>query len=488
MSEAKQTGPTRIEHPEFGPGDVLRAIHQGFYWDVRFADGQLRRVPVNALAPDVLTALAQQAGLVDNQPYAAAPLDNEQVPTGYTSRTLIEALRLGIVPNNAAKTFMFGQDAARATVDSWLSRRGDGAAVLVGGYGTGKTHLLQYLREDALAQGYAVASATIDLTEVPFHQPKRVYAALASQFYYRLPGTPTRGLAAFLQEAARLGALRGHPYFALLTDYLEDTNYDLSTNTSKPGISEFGISEPGEHTAAERQTQAASTDELDDTLAWLMGKADAPAPAGAKTLPDTVTAANVYTYLLTSLAYIAKYTFGLQGLVLLIDEVEALNSGYYSKGQDLKTFNFLRALMHVSAGGSRLAAEWAGAPSEAALISSGRHQDIPFAYANPSHLRTMLALTPTPLLEELDELASARKIVLEPLDKAALMDMYASIYSHYLKAYPPSNEHWFEAAAKTQNVELIAKVVETYTETTRLVVKGAVEHLDVSRHLQGENY
>jgi hypothetical protein len=178
----------------------------------------------------------------------------------------------------------------------------------------------------------------------------------------------------------------------------------------------------------------------------------------------------------------------LQGLVLLIDEVEAVNSGYYSKGQDAKSFNFLRALMQVSAGGSRLEPHWCGNASQAPLISSGRHQDIPFAYASPSHLRTMLALTPTPLLKDLDELAGARKIHLEPLDETALKEMYASIYSHYLRAYSPSNSHWFEDAAKHQNVELIAKVVETYTETTRLVVKGAVEHLDVSRHLQGEDY
>ncbi|MEM6429120.1 MAG: BREX system ATP-binding domain-containing protein [Deinococcota bacterium] len=474
--------PTRIDHPEFGLGEVLRAVHQGFYWDVKFADGNERRLSADSLEPPVLAALAQQAGLTEEQ---LAPQHRGELHSprelhrtrGSSSRVLIEALRLGIVPNDAAKTFMFGQTLARTAVDTWLARRGDGAAVLVGDYGTGKTHLLQYLRADALAQGYAVASATIDLTEVPFHQPKRVYAALANQFVYRLPGTPERGLAEFLEDAACAGALRKHPYFALLAEQLDALT--KHAEAAKDDLNDNNISE---------QDDITNHAQLEGTLAWLMGNADAMTPTGAKTLPDTATAANVYTYLLTSLAYIAKYTFGLQGLVLLIDEVEAVNSGYYSKSQDAKSFNFLRALMQVSAGGSRLEPHWCEAATSAPLISSGMHQDIPFAYANPSHLRTMLALTPTPLLEELDELARARKIYLEPLDKTALMDMYASIYSHYLKAYPPSNPYWFGDAAKTQNVDLIAKVVEAYTETTRLVVKGAVEHLDVSRHLQADKY
>lgn len=462
-----------IDHPEFGKGEVLRSVHQGFYWQVRFADG-VRRLRADTLEPQLVAQLTrhitdnkndepmnqlQPNGLATDANGRARAATTNLVTTNlvttnlnadFDARSLIEALRMGIVPQQHAHAFTFGQASARHTIDAWLARKGDGAMVLVGGYGTGKTHLLHYLQADALAQGYAVASAAIDLFEVPFHQPKRVYAALAERFRYRVPGAPPADLAHFLLAARERGALRKHPFFGVL-----EQSRDL---------------------------------EQQDALAWLLGKADASRPESARALPDTATAANVYTYLLSSLAHLAKYVFGLEGLVLFIDEVEALDAGYMSAYQDDKSMNFLRALLQVSSGGSKLAPHWHNAPSHAPLIASGHHPDIPFSFGNPSHLRTMLALTPTPLLEQVDVLADANKVWLEPLDADALQAMYSSIYDHYLNAYPPRRKHWYSPRAKAKNLNLIANVVRAYTETTRRVVKGAVEHLDVTRHFEGDNY
>ncbi len=485
-----------IDHPQFGHGEVLRSVHQGFYWQVRFASG-VRSIRADALEPHIVVQLAnhvaqhtketsdgqrqseqpqeEQTGdttssttstsratstsettsaatsnVVSNVTPNVGTTSNNGLRPDFYARSLIEALRMGIVPQGHAHAFTFGQVQARHTIDAWLARKGDGAMVLVGGYGTGKTHLLHYLQADALAQGYAVASVAIDLFEVPFHQPKRVYAALAEHFRYRTPGAATNDLQHFLLTARERRALRKHPFFHLL----EDTS-DLAQQ---------------------------------DILDWLLAKTDASRPEGARALPDTATAANVYTYLLTSLAYLAKYVFGLEGMVLFVDEVEALDAGYVNAYQDDKSANFLRALLQVSGGGSKLAPHWHSEPANAPLTSSGHHQDIPFSFGNPSHLRTMLALTPTPMLEQVDVLQDATKVWLEPLDSDALHDMYASIYDHYLRAYPPSRDHWHTQKAKTKNLDLIANVVRAYTETTRRVVKGAVEHLDVTRHFEGKNY
>jgi hypothetical protein len=460
-----------IDHPQLGRGEVLRSVHQGFYWQVRFASG-VRRLRADALEPAVVVQLAahKNAGIT---PAGITPagITPETAPTGNTTepihrihqstdvanmpsadfdaRSLIEALRMGIVPQRHAHGFTFGQVSARRTTDAWLARKGDGAMVLVGGYGSGKTHLLHYLQADALSQGYAVASAALDLFEVPFHQPKRVYAALAETFRYRVPGAAPADLAHFLLSAKERGSLRKHPFFGLL----EQPELDQQ-----------------------------------DVLDWLVGKADAIRPEGARALPDTATAANVYTYLLTSLAHLAKYVFGLEGIVLFIDEVEALDAGYANAYQDDKSVNFLRALLQVSGGGSKLAPHWHAAPADAPLTSSGHHQDVPFSFGSPSHLRTMLALTPTPMLEQVDVLQAAAKVWLEPLGSDALREMYGSIYDHYLRAYPPKRNHWRTEQAKNKNLELISNVVRAYTETTRRVVKGAVEHLDVTRHFEGDNY
>jgi hypothetical protein len=95
-------------------------------------------------------------------------------------RTPIEALRAG-VPNRAAVRLLGSvEDAIEerfdAALDSAWSDRPQPGVMFAGGFGTGKSHLLCYLREVALQRGFVVSMVTVS-KETPLASPRAVFAA-----------------------------------------------------------------------------------------------------------------------------------------------------------------------------------------------------------------------------------------------------------------------------------------------------------------------
>lgn len=96
------------------------------------------------------------------------------------ARGAIEALRAG-VPNRSAIRLLgshedgishrFAADLGRA----WETGRGPGI-IVAGDYGTGKSHLLGHMREQALARNFVVSWVTVS-KETPLSQPAAMHAA-----------------------------------------------------------------------------------------------------------------------------------------------------------------------------------------------------------------------------------------------------------------------------------------------------------------------
>ena len=86
--------------------------------------------------------------------------------SGFEARTAIEALRAG-VPNRAAIRMLgSGEDGIEATFDRGLDaadqlQGGAPGLVVAGGFGTGKSHLLGFLREVALQRNFVVSTMAI---------------------------------------------------------------------------------------------------------------------------------------------------------------------------------------------------------------------------------------------------------------------------------------------------------------------------------------
>jgi chromosomal replication initiation ATPase DnaA len=112
----------------------------------------------------------------------------------YNKARGIEAFRLGIVPHQDVESFTFGREKPIAVLDEALANlaRGQGDVFMVeGDYGSGKTHLLEYVHHRALASGMATSLVQFDPAEVSPHRPKRVYREIVHNLRY-IKTRPTR--------------------------------------------------------------------------------------------------------------------------------------------------------------------------------------------------------------------------------------------------------------------------------------------------------
>ncbi len=104
---------------------------------------------------------------------------------------------------DCVEDFTFGRQEESKELMNWLNSNNENVLLLVGEYGTGKTHLLNYAYWRALQEGFAVAYVAMDPNEVPFHKPKRVYSHLIHTFrYYSKESKQNKRFRDFLREAA----------------------------------------------------------------------------------------------------------------------------------------------------------------------------------------------------------------------------------------------------------------------------------------------
>jgi hypothetical protein len=158
---------------------------------------------------------------------------------------------------------------------------------------------------------------------------------------------------------------------------------------------------------------------------------------------------------------------GLNGLVLIFDEAETLyaRSSYVARE---RSYNFLEALIATARGDAHLRQ----APWQSGFAYSGHAYDIPFLYAVPSGLKLLFAFTaPDDLYSQ--ELSALVPLTLEPLDDAARDAMFAAVCDLYAQAYA------LDAASVHPNS--IRDYVDVGDYPTRLLIKGAVEALDLLR-------
>ena len=343
---------TEVVHPRFGRGVVRDSRHAGFELRVEFDDGLTRWVRRDSLIEE-----PQQPESVPSRADDGAAFDDDR----FKHRRMIEAFRLGIVPYDCADEFTFGRDEEVRTVSDWLAEPDESTLVLLGEYGTGKTHLLQYLYGHALKQGFAVAHVEMDPNESPFCKPKLVYSHLVRSLqFYSQRNARRKGFRGFVSEAIRRDLLGSHDYFTHMYGNIED-----------------------------------------ETLwEWIEGRHSGarpwhPTTAQYSNLPglyDFTTAANIFCNLLSGLGWAAVNGMGLKGLLLLFDEAETIEQHYYQY-QLNKSYNFLRALIRTA----NNEAELRSAPERVDLdLDSCRMGDgprIPFLFSECSGLKLVFAFT-----------------------------------------------------------------------------------------------
>ena len=310
---------TPVEHPQYGPGQVVAVYKRGSEWLVRFESGLRFRRPRQEFTGEhvapVPPALTDQVSTPQVNPaqvnpaQVSAPMLEDQ----FGARSLIEALRLGIAPAQQAQALTIGLEKERASLGAGLesAQRGHGAVrAVVGDYGQGKSHVVELTAQEALARNFLVASSSLDLLELPPHRDFDIYASLAQSLRY--PDDDEwggeRGLGPLLERATeRQLAEPLAAAAALEVDPLQLTVRALAT------------------TASSRQRRAWERFLTEGRRVKAMN------PALKQLLPKGQRFPSVYkvghnarqlAYLLSGLSVLARLA-GYSGLAVLIDEAES---------------------------------------------------------------------------------------------------------------------------------------------------------------------
>jgi P-loop Domain of unknown function (DUF2791) len=106
----------------------------------------------------------------------------------FSTRQAIERLRDGLFDSVAMDRLTMEEETIKKNFSNGLKALEKNISdhlCICGSYGQGKSHMLTYLHQQALAQGYATSFVQLDLREIPFHQFSVVYHSLMKKL--RLP-------------------------------------------------------------------------------------------------------------------------------------------------------------------------------------------------------------------------------------------------------------------------------------------------------------
>jgi len=195
MSQEKQ-----VVHPRLGRGILKGTSNGGTVWEVIFESGMRFRLPARDFETKLPPA-PRQAIPLRRSTYSSLE-SSEAGLSAFHARQTIEALRMGIVPMNEVEALTIGLKVERTALARALSKtasEGGDVVAVIGDYGYGKSHFVELAARLALGEGFLVASASLDLKEMPPSKPHEIYKGLISALRY--PQTDARGLGVLIQQA-----------------------------------------------------------------------------------------------------------------------------------------------------------------------------------------------------------------------------------------------------------------------------------------------
>jgi P-loop Domain of unknown function (DUF2791) len=445
-----------VNHPLFGRGQVLELRNAARSVVVRFDNGIRAVVESNMLSTLRLAKGDDSTNhrARPSQPSAPRPerVFTPEETARLEARRTVEALRYGVVPTKRIRELSVGLEAERASLQrafDEVNEAGGAVRVVLGEYGAGKSHFFELAAQEALEQNFLVATASLDLREVPPNRPQRIYHALMRSLRY--PNSPETGLTPLLER------LIAQPNYSTLQDRLRGTffasalhNYSLLRD--KPG------------------------EALDLLLDWMSGEKvfikavrDAAAIRSKEfpilSLSQMTTAADQYCYLLNGWGWLATEA-GYNGLAVFIDESE-----HYSllnqRGQE-RADNFFKALIYTALGARR------SRINESDL--QHQHRAHPFRLTEHSHLLLLFAVTPSANTFDYRRWLDADQVLAlnKYLPPAALDELMARLYILHRQAYAYDKSEQFLDVGQG-----LLECLDSNLINLRQVIRLAVEIFDL---------
>jgi hypothetical protein len=355
--------PRNVEHPQLGPGRLVKTYMSGHEWEVEFASGRRFRLPAREFEQESVAAWQAQAGLA-----ASGPMQRQAVLSSdqFRARQTLETLRFGIVPVQDVETLTIGLEAEGVSLNRALARskeHGGDVLAIIGDYGFGKSHFIELAARRALRENFLVMVASLDLREVPPAKPREIYRTLTASIRY--PDMDRRGLQPLLDTAREHPGVLGQ--FAALSPLAERCPLAGALSAMETGITQSGY---------------------EDLVEWIGGQSKPTAEMRTffkkpPTLYTTGEVARLYTYLLTGLSRLAALA-GYSGVAVLIDESE-----HYSllrASQRVRADSFFKAMIYAALG-------TAGGRIDPDSIPDHTRAGYPLTFTQAPHLFFVFALT-----------------------------------------------------------------------------------------------
>ena len=465
----------RVCHAKYGAGTLRMRLGRDMLVNFDKMKGPALRVPLHELTvPNANAATSQPLTLAGARPLQApVSLAPEAGVNRGEDVRLLEALRLGVVPPGHAETYTVGRGglftSLRADLD-WMRQSQQGAfRVVLGDYGTGKTHLLSWLRETALAQNFLVATATLGSGEASPAYPKRLYNALMQSITYPDIDDERPGLRPLFEKLAQRRPVPRSPTAPGYHMYLDAVAFyftklwrgadDDSNSAILHALLDWIEGNPADHSV--------------DWNATLRRQVSGAPYLYA--LADYRNFAHVYAYILGGLSALAVEA-GYSGLVLLFDEAEMYNV----MRTDLQDFadNVFKcyALASLGGGGVKFA------PDSIRVGGMAAHRAIPVRYTGKQPLMCTFCLTPS----EKGRAALGRCVdltnhehqlgELTRADYAELVQRVANLFDCVHPGVRPSAGHLQRLAAMLDHGVQTGQI-----HNPRAAIRVLVDMLDVAR-------
>ncbi|CAG4927007.1 unnamed protein product [Acidithrix sp. C25] len=249
------------------------------------------------------------------------------------ARRAIEALRSGVPNGESVKALGTTQRSIVDRFEGLLTETSDATSdrsslgmVIKGGFGSGKSHLLEYLGEVALAKRFVVSKIVIS-KETPLHNPTAMFrAAIASAKVPERSGSAIDEIAAALKFDS--------PRYAALYSWLHQPECKLDQRLS--ASLRLFESFQGDEEFAEKLTQFWAGEPF--SIAEMRKRLREAGWLGGYSLRST----KAMDLSLDRFAFVSRliHAAGFSGWVLLIDEVELI--GRYSLMQRAKSYAEIR--------------------------------------------------------------------------------------------------------------------------------------------------
>ncbi len=483
----------RVRHARWGDGSVAKVYHGGGEGLVMFDQGFIFRIngislrpvepegggePAPAACPanadlkrilregmDQLRKRASEKRIAQTRPKGVEALPRPRsrpaplarpgkvaagepfLPAHLRSRQVLEAFRMGIVPHHAIEDWTFGREEEIGRLSSWLRDDTEGALLLEGAYGSGKTHLMEHLSHHARKLGFAAAMVRMDPGGGSTSFPWRLYREILRTLRIPSPAGDTdvrEALESQRRGIAALGWTLEHPLLGPFFRALEKGRLGES-----------------------------------DWQAFLGEKADAAHFAFSG---DFTTVGNVVCNLLGTLANVLVRCCGANGLLLLLDETETARTCLYNFHW-IRSLNFLRGLTLTANDEPDLTEEGVSLDNNGTytgertgLVYAGHWKRIRYVERVPTFLKIVVSITPGSFSPKFREWRKSLPLLeLEQVGRLASVALIEAVNAHYRSVYG--------AGLSPEEAVLAMLQLEGAGpgRSTRTLIKGVLDLLDFRR-------